>query len=90
MTLPASVVKTTSVAPAVPAGVVMVTDVVVFAVMVAAAPPTVTPVVLIRFVPVITVDVAPAVEPESTESEVIVGCGQLEIFVTIAGVVVNV
>ena len=85
VTLPASVVRTTSTEPAVPAGVVIVTEVVVFAVMVAAFPPKVTPVVLMRFVPEITVDVEPAVTPETTEREVIVGCGQLDILVTIEG-----
>ena len=74
-------------APADPAGVLIVTEVVVLAVMVAAFPPTVTPVVLIKFVPEITVEVAPDVVPDTTDNEVIVGCGQLEILVTIEGAV---
>jgi hypothetical protein len=56
-------------APTVPAGVVIVTDVDVIAPSVAAVPPTVTPVVPVRFVPVITVDVPPTVEPLFTDIE---------------------
>jgi hypothetical protein len=48
---------------------VIFTVVEVIAPSVAAAPPTVTPVVPVRFVPVITVDVPPNIEPLFTDIE---------------------
>ena len=60
-------------APAVPAGVVMATVVDVIVPRVAAVPPTVTLVVPVRFVPVMTVEVPPKVEPVLTEIEEYVG-----------------
>ncbi len=63
--LPPGVVTTTSLAPAVPAGVVIVIEVAVLPVIVAAAPPMVTDVALARSVPEITTPVVPpAVGPD--------------------------
>ena len=73
VTDPAAVVTTTSFAPEVPLGVVIVREVAVFEPLVAATPPIVTEVALDRLVPVITVDVPPTAGPAVTESEVIVG-----------------
>jgi hypothetical protein len=64
---------TISRAPTVPAGVVIATVVDVIVPSVAAVPPTVTPVVPVRFVPVITVDVPPTVDPLFTDIEVYAG-----------------
>jgi hypothetical protein len=73
VTDPAAVVTTTSFAPEVPLGVVIVREVAVFEPLVAATPPIVTEVALDRLVPVMTVDVPPTAGPAVTESEVIVG-----------------
>jgi hypothetical protein len=73
VTEPEEVVRTTSFAPTVPAGVVIVTVVDVTVPTVAAAPPTVTLDVPVKFVPVMTVDVPPVVAPLVTDNEVIVG-----------------
>ena len=73
VTDPEGVVKTTSFTPAVPAGVVIATEVEVIAPSVAATPSTVTPVVPVKLVPVKTVAVPPVVLPVVTDSEVIVG-----------------
>ena len=59
-----AVVTVTGVRPDLPAGVVTVIDVAVFAVIVAAAVPKSTAVAPPRFVPVIVTEVPPAVEPE--------------------------
>ena len=64
---------TISRAPTVPAGVVIATVVDVIVPSVAAVPPTVTLVVPVRFVPVMTVEVPPSVEPVLTEIEEYVG-----------------
>jgi hypothetical protein len=56
-------------APTVPAGVFIAKVVAVIVSRVALTPPTVTLVVPVRFVPVITVDVPPKVEPAFTEIE---------------------
>ncbi len=62
---PPGVVTTTSLAPAVPAGVVIVIEVAVLPVIVAAAPPMVTDVAPARSVPEITTPVVPpAVGPD--------------------------
>ena len=67
-------VSTTFFAPSVTDGaVVIVIEVAVLVSKVAGIPPTVTAVVLDMFVPVITETVPPAVEPEATERDVIVG-----------------
>jgi hypothetical protein len=74
VTDPPAVVITTFFAPAVLGpGVVIVSEVEVFAPRVAAAPSTVTAVALSKFVPVITVVVPPANGPAVTDSEVNVG-----------------
>ena len=71
---PAAVVTTTAAAPAEPLAVVKVTVVAVEVTEVAGLPPTVTPVVLDKLVPVTVVTVPPAVVPCATErGEVIVG-----------------
>jgi hypothetical protein len=61
--------------PTVPAGVVMATVVDVIIPRVAAVPPTVTLVVPVSFVPVITVEVPPKVDPVFVEIELYVGIG---------------
>jgi hypothetical protein len=67
----------TSFVPAVPTGVVTVTEVADFNLIeVAATPPTVTAVVDSRFVPVTVRVSPPAIDPEVTESELIVGSGR--------------
>ena len=72
--VPKLVVSATVLAiPASPAGVTIVSDVAVFVSLVATTPSTVTEVAPDKFVPVMTVLVPPAVGPEVTESEVIVG-----------------
>jgi hypothetical protein len=73
VTVPPAVVITISFAPTVLEGVVIVSEVEVFAPRVAAAPPTVTAVALSKFVPVITVVVPPTNGPAVTDSEVNVG-----------------
>jgi 6,7-dimethyl-8-ribityllumazine synthase len=78
VTDPAAVVTTTSFEPEVPLGVVIVRDVAVFEFIVAATPPMVTEVALDRLVPVIVTEVPPAVTPEVTLSDVIVGGGLYE------------
>ena len=75
VTEPPAVVITTSLAPALPDGVVMVIAVAVLLEMVAVLPPTVTEVALERLVPVIVTEVPPAVVPEVGESKVYVGAG---------------
>ena len=55
--------------PVLPIGVLIAMVVAVMVSSVAATPPTVTLVVPVRFVPVITVEVPPKVEPEFTEIE---------------------
>jgi hypothetical protein len=71
---PPAVVSTTFFAPSVTeAGVVIVIEVAVFVSKVAGTPPTVTAVVFNMLVPVIAETVPPAVEPEVTESDEIVG-----------------
>jgi hypothetical protein len=70
---PPEVVTTTSLTPTVVEGVVIVRDVAVFVSLVASTPPTVTEVAFSKLVPAMTVLVPPAVVPEVTESEVIVG-----------------
>ena len=71
--VPPGVVRTTSRAPSVPDGVVTVTDVAPTVPRVPAAPPIVTPVVPVRFVPVIVTEVPPAIVPLAGETEEIVG-----------------
>ena len=71
---PPAVVKTTSTAPAVLAGVTTVTDVALTLVsVVPAVPPKVTPVVAVKLVPVIVTVVEPAVGPLDGDTELIVG-----------------
>jgi hypothetical protein len=70
---PALVASASGLAPAVPAGVTIVSDVAVLVSLVAATPSTVTDVVFNRLVPVMTVLVPPAVGPEVIESEAMVG-----------------
>ena len=72
--VPTGVVTDTSRAPAVPAGVTAVTVVALTTeTLVAAAPPTETEVVPVRFVPVIVIAVPPAVGPLAGATLVIVG-----------------
>ena len=67
-------VTTTSLAPAVPAGVVAVIEVaLVKMTLVAGVPPTVTVAPVTNPVPVITITVAPAVGPVTTSRDVTVG-----------------
>ena len=67
-------VTTTSLAPADPAGVVQVIDVAeTTTTLVQALPPTLTVAPAAKFVPVIVIDVPPAVLPDDGEIEVIVG-----------------
>ena len=74
MAVPPGVVTATVFAPAVPAGVTAVSCVaLVTETEVAAAPPTVTDVAPVRFVPVTVIEVPPATEPEVGETAVIVG-----------------
>ena len=70
--MPPAALTTTSFAPVVPAGTVIVTEVDVLATTVAPTPPTVTEVTLDNVVPVITVLMPPAVVAEVTDSEVMV------------------
>ena len=71
---PYGVVTATLTAPTVPAGVTTVTLVEeTTTTLVAATPPTVTLVVPSRFVPVIVINVPPAVEPDVGETDEIVG-----------------
>ena len=73
---PEDAVTTTLAVPAVPVGVVAVTDVsLIKTILVAAAPPMVTPVTLVKPVPVIITRVPPKVGPEFGEIEVTVGAG---------------
>jgi hypothetical protein len=67
------VVTVTLVRPRLPAGVVTVTDVAVFAVIVAAAEPKSTAVAPPRFAPEIVTEVPPARAPKYVLSEVMVG-----------------
>ena len=72
--LPPGVVNTTSRAPAVPDGVVNVTDVAeTFEIEVPNAPPTVTEVAPVRFVPVTVTKVPPDAAPLVGEIDVITG-----------------
>ena len=66
--LPFGVVTTTSTAPAARAGVVTVTEVDVFPVIVAAVPPNVTEVEPVRFVPLIVTLWPPAAGPLEGET----------------------
>ena len=73
---PPAVVTTTSAAPAAWAGVVTVIEVAVLLVRpVAAMPPMVTPVALVRLVPVMTTVVPPSVVPLVGAIDVTVGAG---------------
>ena len=72
--VPPVVVTTTSLDPAVPAGIVAVIEVVLTKVtLVAAVPPMLTAIPLIKFVPVMVTAVPPVVEPEEGEIPVTVG-----------------
>jgi hypothetical protein len=73
VTEPEEVVRTTSCAPTVPAGVVIATVVDVTVPSVAVTPPTLTLEVPVKLVPVITVEVPPVVAPVVTDNDVIVG-----------------
>ena len=74
VTDPPDVVRTTSTAPAVFAGVAQVTVVALTTdTDVAAVPPKVTPLVPVKFVPVIVTDMPPAVGPLEGLTVVIVG-----------------
>ena len=76
VTLPRGVVTVTSRAPSPPAGVVKDRDVALDTTMfLAAAPPTRTDVVPVRFVPVKVTRVPPAVGPDAGLRVVIVGAG---------------
>ena len=70
--VPPMVVTATLCAPAVPAGVFAVIEVAVATTLVAAVPPIFT-VAPIKLVPVIVIDVPPAIGPEIGETAVIVG-----------------
>ena len=70
--VPPTVVTATLCAPAVPAGVFAVIEVAVATTLVAAVPPIFT-VAPIKLVPVIVIDVPPAIGPEIGETAVIVG-----------------
>ena len=70
--VPPTVVTATLCAPAVPAGVFAVIEVAVATTLVAATPPIFT-VAPIKLVPVIVIDVPPAIGPEIGETVVIVG-----------------
>ena len=74
VTLPPAVVSTTSLAPAVPAGVTAVTEFEFTIVTeVAATPPTVTAVVPIKLAPVMVMVVPPVVVPVLGDTEEIIG-----------------
>ena len=73
MTVPLRLVSTTSFVPTVPAGIVSVTDVEVFADRTAATPPIVEDVREARLVPVITVVPPPEITDVATEILVAVG-----------------
>jgi hypothetical protein len=77
VTLPPGFVRTTSNAPVLAeAGVVIETaESEIWLIFVAATPPTVTPETPPKFEPLIVVEVPPALGPEVTESELIVGAG---------------
>jgi hypothetical protein len=77
--------RTTSFAPRVPAGIVIVRDVVVFAVIKAGVPPIVTVWTVIKLVPEIPLLTPPRVFPVFALTVVIVGAGQSEILVTLVG-----
>lgn len=71
---PPGVVTTTSRAPAAPDGVTAVTEVALTTTSdVTDAPPIVTPVVPVRFVPVIVTGVPPATGPLAGDTDVMVG-----------------
>ncbi len=74
--VPPGVVTSTLAAPAVPAGVVQVAEVAEATVtLVHAAPPTVMAVAPVKSVPVMLIDVPPAVEPVAGATAVTVGAG---------------
>jgi hypothetical protein len=86
-------VTTTSLAPALPEGVVQVIDVAETTVTdVQALPPTVTAAPCAKFVPVIVIDVPPAVLPEVGAIDVMVGdeIGAVEVHSTEPGQVENI
>ena len=70
---PPTVVNTTLAAPAVPDGVTAVTDVALTFVNDAAEPPIVTPVVPLKLVPVMVMDVPPAIGPTDGDTKEITG-----------------
>jgi hypothetical protein len=72
---PPAVVMTTFFAPSVPAGVVIEMAVEVLLTIIASLPSIVTEVAELKLVPLITVEVPPAVVPSEILSEVIVGDG---------------
>jgi hypothetical protein len=73
VTVPFTFERTKSFSPTVPAGVVNVNDVAVFVPLVTLEPPRVAVEFEPKLVPVTTVVVPPAIGPEVTESDVIVG-----------------
>jgi len=74
--VPPGVVTRMLAVPALPAGVVQVTEVAeTTTTLVHAAPPTVTAVAPVKLVPVIVMDVPPAVVPDAGETAVTVGAG---------------
>ena len=75
VTVPPAVVTITSEAPLLPVGVMIDSEVSLTIVKSATAPPTVTPVVKVKLVPEIVVEVPPSTDPVVIESDVIVGVG---------------
>ena len=75
---PPAVVTVTSFTPAVPAGVLAVTEVLdTTRMFVAAMPPTVTLIAPVKLVPVMVIEVPPNVVPDVGETLVIVGTGTM-------------
>ena len=73
---PPAVVTTTSFDPSVPTGVVITISVDELLMIEAAPPPTVTEVAELKLVPVMTVEVPPAVVPSEILKETMVGDGE--------------
>jgi hypothetical protein len=84
--VPPAVVTKTLAGPAVPAGVVAVIEVALtIDTLAAAAPPILTPVAPVKFVPVIVTDVPPAVVPDDGLTPVTVGAELLKATLTEKG-----
>jgi hypothetical protein len=73
---PPAVVTTTSFDPSIPTGVVITISVDELLMIEAAPPPTVTEVAELKLVPVMTVEVPPAVVPSEILKETMVGAGE--------------